>query len=48
MSGLLIFGSRVFSHIDFLSDAEDRERTAAYHELENGHSLDLKDIMKEW
>lgn len=35
-------------HMDFLSDAENRERTAAYHELENGHSMDLKDAMKEW
>ncbi|MDY0222906.1 MAG: hypothetical protein RBR67_17385 [Desulfobacterium sp.] len=35
-------------HMDFLSDAEDRERTSAYSELENGGSLDLKDAMKEW
>ena len=35
-------------HMDFLSDAEDRERTDAYNELETGHALNLKDAMKEW
>lgn len=34
--------------MDFLSDEEDRERAVAYHELENGHAIDLKDAMKEW
>lgn len=35
-------------HMDFLSDTEERERTEAYKELENGHALDLKEAMNEW
>ena len=35
-------------HMDFLSDAEDKARTAAYRELKNGNALDLKDAMQEW
>ena len=42
------FWLKSVQHMDFLSDAEDRERTDAYHELESGHALDLKNAMKEW
>ncbi|WP_300462716.1 hypothetical protein [Desulfobacula sp.] len=35
-------------HMDFLSNAEERERYDAYKELENVHALDLKDAMNEW
>lgn len=42
------FWLKTVKHMDFLSDEEESERTEAYSELENGHSLDLKGAMKEW
>ncbi|NWH06882.1 hypothetical protein [Desulfobacter latus] len=35
-------------HLDFLSDADEQDRTKAYEELENGHAIDLKEAMNEW
>ena len=35
-------------HMDFLSNADEKERTEAYQELTSGGGLDLRDAMKEW
>ena len=35
-------------HLDFLSEADEQDRTEAYKELESGHAIDLKEAMNEW
>jgi hypothetical protein len=35
-------------HLDFLSEADEQDRTKAYQELEKGHAKDLKEAMNEW
>jgi hypothetical protein len=35
-------------HLDFLSEADEQERTDAYKELESGNAQDLKKAMTEW
>lgn len=35
-------------HMDFLSEADEQERTEAYEELKSGHAMDLKKAMNEW
>lgn len=35
-------------HMDFLSEADEQDRTDAYEELEGGHVIDLKEALTEW
>lgn len=35
-------------HMDFLSEADEQDRTEAYNELKSGKSLDLKKALAEW
>ena len=35
-------------HLDFLSEADEQDRTEAYKELESGNTLDLKKALTEW
>lgn len=35
-------------HLDFLSEADEQDRTDAFKELEAGNALDLKKALAEW
>ena len=35
-------------HMDFLSEADEKDRTKAYEELKSGHAINLKEAMNEW
>lgn len=35
-------------HMDFLSEADEQDRTEAYDELTSGKALDLKKTLTEW
>jgi hypothetical protein len=35
-------------HMDFLSEADEQDRTEAYGELKSGKALDLKKALEEW
>ncbi len=35
-------------HMDFLSEADEQDRSEAYEELESGHIIDIKEALTEW